>query len=939
MTDHEQKMGDAGEARPSPSTPSGSVGSTSSSPRTSVPAGTPATLASRWARREAANALVHRAGAATPRPPPSPATGMLIPWPIHIHTRGAIAPARCFTSCFTWCCISSMANMSAGSSGSSGRRPLVAGSPLASRSTGLEGLEIPSESLGLNWGTCGAAGARGEPVVVPRPVGMARWGEKSSGLGIDFGDVEGGPASPATTASPPGVVWEGIVERAVAPHSRAGSVATVLAGPSGTAEATGTNGKNTRDRVTSSGSSVFRNGRQVIFNSSTGELGYASTKDPREVEQVLAKHPAFAEPADDEPRPMSELFDQVLGDWTATDRGTTRTGPKDKDEDANSIDSQATVRPAKTFTPAFIQWTDLTPGQKGKGKAVETSANTGTNRVSLPPILTQPSNTPSTTTASSSATPTLPSAAPLKAIIRVPVPPATATEKALYSPLSTSSTSPTPVATVKASHSQAATFKANQTSAATVKAHQTPAATVKAFSSPSSTLPSPFSPAATVKASHLPAATAKAHRSPAATVKAFSSPSSALPSPLSPAATAKASQSLAATVKAPITASPKTPTSSAATVKASQSSAAIVKAPGTPAAIVKAFESISPMSPTLHKSAATLRAWRSTTSLTSHASSVSPFRSTRTGNSSAAVLKSAASHENLPLTPSGPSFQPIHADHDYRVSPIDPNDPIFQSLSAQGEREPVSPLGSIDPDEEIASSAIDMFKALESPRPTPVGTRGLKFSSTTTIQSYFSDSSSDEDASKEKEPTPKVEKRTSRFRPRSFSDLSALFKSHKKEPKRFTQQLETIEETNDPSTELTSSKMTSARQHFKLPALVPVSHGPNSHPEHPFNWHAKKLYCISHQGQCPVCGSSCCKEEQLKQALKHDMCGMEDGGMAGVMKGMERLWKLSKGGNGIETFDTFLQCTQCHKKVCPACIGFVGNGIEKDLLCKLCRRY
>ncbi|PSK34394.1 hypothetical protein B9Z65_8720 [Elsinoe australis] len=826
------KMGDAGEARPSPSTPSGSVGSTSSSPRTSVPAGTPATLASRWARREAANALVHRAGAATPRPPPSPATG---------------------------------------SSGSSGRRPLVAGSPLASRSTGLEGLEIPSESLGLNWGTCGAAGARGEPVVVPRPVGMARWGEKSSGLGIDFGDVEGGLASPATTASPPGVVWEGIVERAVASHSRAGSVATVVAGTWGTAEATGTNGKNARDRVTSSGSSVFRNGRQVIFNSSTGELGYASTKDPKEVEQVLAKHPAFAKPADDEPRPMSELFDQVLGDWTATDQGTTRTGPKDKDEDANSIDSQATVRPAKTFTPAFIQWTDPTPGQKGKGKAVETSANTGTNRVSLPPILTQPNNTPSTTTASSSATPTLPSAAPLKASIRVPVPPATATEKALSSPLSTSSTSPTPVATVKASHFQAATFKANQTSAATVKAHQTPAATVKAFSSPSSTLPSPFSPAATVKAS--------------------------------------------------------------------QSSAAIVEAPGTPAAIVKAFEATSPTSPTLHKSAATLRAWRSTTSLTSHASSVSPFRSTRTGNSSAAVLKSAASHQNLPLTPSGPSFQPIHADHDYRVSPIDPNDPMSQSLSAQGEREPVSPLGSIDPDEEIASSAIDMFKALESPRPTPVGTRGLKFSSTTTIQSYLSDSSSDEDASKEKEPTPKVEKRTSRFRPRSFSDLSALFKSHKKEPKRFTQQLETIEETNDPSTELTSSKMTSARQHFKLPALVPVSHGPNSHPEHPFNWHAKKLYCISHQGQCPVCGSSCCKEEQLKQALKHDMCGMEDGGMAGVMKGMERLWKLSKGWNGIETFDTFLQCTQCHKKVCPACIGFVGDGIEKDLLCKLCRRY
>ncbi|TKX18573.1 hypothetical protein C1H76_9363 [Elsinoe australis] len=893
------KMGDAGEARPSPSTPSGSVGSTSSSPRTSVPAGTPATLASRWARREAANALVHRAGAATPRPPPSPATG---------------------------------------SSGSSGRRPLVAGSPLASRSTGLEGLEIPSESLGLNWGTCGAAGARGEPVVVPRPVGMARWGEKSSGLGIDFGDVEGGPASPATTASPPGVVWEGIVERAVAPHSRAGSVATVVAGPSCTAEATGTNGKNTRDRVTSSGSSVFRNGRQVIFNSSTGELGYASTKDPKEVEQVLAKHPAFAEPADDEPRPMSELFDQVLGDWTATDRGTTRTGPKDKDEDANSIDSQATVRPANTFTPAFIQWTDLTPGQKGKGKAVATSANTGTNRVSLPPILTQPSNTPSTTTASSSATPTLPSAAPLKAITRVPVPPAAATEKALSSPLSTSSTSPTPVATVKESHPQAATFKANQTSAATVKAHQTPAATVKALSSPSSTLPSPFSPTATVKAFSSLSSTLSSPLSPAATVKAFSSLSSTLSSPLSPAATAKASQS-AATVKAPITASPKTPTFPAATVEASQSSAAIVKAPATPAAIVKAFESTSPTSPTLHKSAATLRAWRSTTSLTSPASSISPFRSTRTGNSSAAVLKLAASHENLPLTPSGPSFRPIHADHDYRVSPIDPNDPIFQTLSAQGETEPVSPLGSIDPDEEIASSAIDMFKALESPRPTSVGTRGLKFSSTTTIRSYFSDSSSDEDASKQQEHAPKVEKRTSRFRPRSFSDLSALFKSHKKEPKRFTQQLETIEETNDPSTELTSSKMTSARQHFKLPALVPVSHGPNSHPEHPFNWHAKKLYCISHQGQCPVCGSSCCKEEQLKQALKHDMCGMEDGGMAGVMKGMERLWKLSKGGNGIETFDTFLQCTQCHKKVCPACIGFVGNGIEKDLLCKLCRRY
>ncbi|KAF2223576.1 hypothetical protein BDZ85DRAFT_261820 [Elsinoe ampelina] len=587
----------------------GSAGSTPGSSRYSVPSGTPATLARRWGRRAEGLSLTY----GRPPPPATPATG---------------------------------------SSGMTEGRALAPGSPLASRSTGVMGVEIPTGSLDLVRGAEGFAKPSEEHMAVPRPVEMARWAERGGGLGIALSDAPGGVMSPGRSSGG---------ERGRGPQNTQGESQASRFLPAAAARPAG------------AGSGRW-NGRNVVFDTTTGELGIPSHDDPSALEKVLGTHPAFA-------------------------------------HDEKTVGSDS----------------------KGKGKAELPASNT-IKRSKIPRPIKAPSHT-------------------------------------------------------------------------------------------SSSLSGPVTPITTT----------------------FTPPNTIYP----------------------------------------------------------------------------------TTDEENDASSLYD---------------------------------------DYKVSPLDPKDPFLNSKCVLN-RSPVSPT---DPDEEIASPAVDFIGSLNASTPSPTSTSSYVRTafSHTSLQSLQSAWSSDSDESQPRAAEAKEPKK-SRLSRASFTDLRnsfSKFGSAGRDRKRHLQKLETIDETNTSSTNLisktdltnnkssahieklessdqeainknlTSSNMTSSRQRFNLPALTIKPTNPKPHPNHPFDWHAQKLHCAVHQHECTICGKLCCEEERLKTMLKYDMAGMEHGGKEGIDKKLEKLWSLSKEGEGIEKFDTFLHCGICGKKVCPQCCWFVQDGPMKTLMCKLCGR-
>ncbi|KAF4551699.1 Hypothetical protein D9617_12g035870 [Elsinoe fawcettii] len=374
----------------------------------------------------------------------------------------------------------------------------------------------------------------------------------------------------------------------------------------------------------------------------------------------------------------------------------------------------------------------------------------------------------------------------------------------------------------------------------------------------------------------------------------------------------------------------------------------------------------------------------------------SPLTSGSPVSASPSATAQAASHEepapttsyNGPVTPINTTFpSPTATDaastddkgsssmfKDYDVSPLDPRDPYLDSQRYLNR----SPVSSLDPDEQIAASAIDLIDNINASTPSPRHTQfNIPYSrpapSQTTIQSYQSTWSSDSDDSQPKTEEANREK-TSKIKRSSFMDLSKKFKfgSAGKDRKRHTQKLETIDELNTSSTYLvskpktdisgsitqlekperagnddeeavikylTSKAITLSRQLFSLPPLTVGPKDQESHPNHPFGWTAKKLHCAVHQHACVICGKMCCEEERLKNMFKYNMVGMESGGEEGVDKKLEKLWTLSKEGDGIERFDTFLHCVGCGRKVCTQCCKQVKDGRVQGIMCKLCKRH
>ena len=126
------------------------------------------------------------------------------------------------------------------------------------------------------------------------------------------------------------------------------------------------------------------------------------------------------------------------------------------------------------------------------------------------------------------------------------------------------------------------------------------------------------------------------------------------------------------------------------------------------------------------------------------------------------------------------------------------------------------------------------------------------------------------------------------------------------------------------------------KRHGLLPLeLRPIDEETHIHPNHRFTWSSAKLSCrLEHEGQCTICGSSCCLFESLRFKIDNNLVSVTPGGEAKAIASLQELKTCC--GNGVEGFNTFLRCTGCERKVCPSCAGRCSEEMCRDVVCKHC---
>lgn len=127
-------------------------------------------------------------------------------------------------------------------------------------------------------------------------------------------------------------------------------------------------------------------------------------------------------------------------------------------------------------------------------------------------------------------------------------------------------------------------------------------------------------------------------------------------------------------------------------------------------------------------------------------------------------------------------------------------------------------------------------------------------------------------------------------------------------------------------------EMTALRkQHGLQPIAVRPTTEAAIHPGHNFTWATSKLFCKTHEGQCAICRSHCCAHEELAQSVR---CSNPAAGQSATSKALDSLNLC--GGNGVESYNTMLHCTECARVVCPRCAGRCPVALCRDITCKHC---
>ncbi len=116
--------------------------------------------------------------------------------------------------------------------------------------------------------------------------------------------------------------------------------------------------------------------------------------------------------------------------------------------------------------------------------------------------------------------------------------------------------------------------------------------------------------------------------------------------------------------------------------------------------------------------------------------------------------------------------------------------------------------------------------------------------------------------------------------------------------------------------------------------IVSVASRDRRHPNHPFRWASKNLWCFTCTGNCELCGDTCCAvNRQLEVALDKDQPEKAR------VRAVERASYICRhNGLGPDLASTFLRCSSgCGRVVCPECCGVCPEALCQDLLCRECK--
>ncbi len=100
------------------------------------------------------------------------------------------------------------------------------------------------------------------------------------------------------------------------------------------------------------------------------------------------------------------------------------------------------------------------------------------------------------------------------------------------------------------------------------------------------------------------------------------------------------------------------------------------------------------------------------------------------------------------------------------------------------------------------------------------------------------------------------------------------------------------------------------------------------HPNHDRVWGSHNLRCNVHKGNCAVCYAPCCIHDGAEQTVKDILSLPEEKIRARKMLCEVKMWFKT----GEES--TFIDCSSCGKRVCPACAGVCSVCLETT--CKAC---
>ncbi|KAI5199132.1 hypothetical protein E4T39_06453 [Aureobasidium subglaciale] len=129
------------------------------------------------------------------------------------------------------------------------------------------------------------------------------------------------------------------------------------------------------------------------------------------------------------------------------------------------------------------------------------------------------------------------------------------------------------------------------------------------------------------------------------------------------------------------------------------------------------------------------------------------------------------------------------------------------------------------------------------------------------------------------------------------------------------------------------------RENWGLPLLrLRCIHDSRRHPHHSYAWNAHKLNCYGeHEGDCQLCGSSCCSIRAYTKLINEDprpnpvIPPKYREMYQNDIDKVEALKPLA-----TDMFERMLKCSDCYRNVCPDCAGRCMRPDCLRAICKSC---